>query len=281
MDPEPELPKMEPEGAKISKRASKVSRKPSRRRRKSILEASSMALKSAFDLNKSAVPLVASHKAAPGNLIVDWVENRAKQMASFARLGPAAAPADNPKVSMMALLSFSTRKERQLMLVGLVAAAISGLSMPTWLVLLGKSLETFNSIGKIVNTVGGEAALEILIDELYKLCWSFAVVGGVALFSGSLYVALWTYTGELDFFLNRSLRRIQYFLIVKLFLFMLKARNRLCASVRNSFVLPFARKVPGSICGAILRNYLLSLPTPSPGSMMPSVGKWRTPLPIF
>jgi len=85
-------------------------------------------------------------------------------------------------------------------------AGVSGLTMPAWLLLLAKSLETFNSIGKLVNTIGGEATLELLIDQLYQLCWSFAVVGGVSLVSGTTYVAIWTYTGE-----NQALRIRQQF----------------------------------------------------------------------
>ena len=68
--------------------------------------------------------------------------------------------------------------------------------MPAWLLLLAKSLETFNDLGKLINSVGGEAAVEILKNQLYQLCWSFAVVGFVSLLSGSIYVSIWTYTGE-------------------------------------------------------------------------------------
>lgn len=65
--------------------------------------------------------------------------------------------------------------------------------MPVWLLLLAQSLETFNDIGKIINAGG---SIDILADQLYKLVYSFAIVGAVSLFSGAAYVALWTYTGE-------------------------------------------------------------------------------------
>jgi ABC-type multidrug transport system fused ATPase/permease subunit len=154
-----------------------------------------MAIKSAFEANESAVPLMAGN-SDPGNFLVEWAEHRAKQMARLTKRGPGSDDPEVPKVRTFALLSFATPEERWWMILGLVAAAVSGLSMPAWLLLLAKSLETFNSIGKLVNTIGGDATLEILVDELYQLCWSFAVVGSVALVSGSTYVAIWTYTGE-------------------------------------------------------------------------------------
>lgn len=72
-------------------------------------------------------------------------------------------------------------------------AAIAGLAMPVWLLLLAQSLQTFNNIGKII-AAGGD--ISILSDELYRLIYSFALLGVVTLISGSAYVALWTYTGE-------------------------------------------------------------------------------------
>ena len=106
------------------------------------------------------------------------------------------APPAPERVSAMALLSYSTRREKWLMLGGLISAGVAGLAMPVWLLLLAKSLETFNNLGKLINSVGGDAAVEILKDQLYQLCWSFAVVGFVSLLSGSVYVSMWTYTGE-------------------------------------------------------------------------------------
>ena len=43
---------------------------------------------------------------------------------------------------------------------------------------------------------GGEEAIQLLLDQLYSLCWSFAVVGVVSLLAGSSYVSIWTWTGE-------------------------------------------------------------------------------------
>lgn len=98
-----------------------------------------------------------------------------------------------PEVSLWKLFSFSTARERWLMVLGLAAAFVAGLSMPVWLYLLAQSLETFNNIGKIINA-GGD--ISILKDQLYSLIYSFAIVGFVSLVSGAVYVAVFTYTGE-------------------------------------------------------------------------------------
>lgn len=176
-----------------SKRATGPSVRKSKKR-----NSQSSILKSVFDANKESVPLIASASAA-GSL-VHWASKRAEKLAGYDLKPPGSEAQDKaekvPKVRTLALLSFATTEERWWMIFGLVMACISGLTMPCWLLLLAQSLETFNSIGKLVNTVGGEEAIEILIDELYKLCWSFAVVGGVSLVSGSSYVAIWTWTGE-------------------------------------------------------------------------------------
>ena len=147
---------------------------------------------------RAAVPLVAGSTAAPGSVLSEWVSTRAASLAKADVLlgGEAQAPPQPKRVSAMALLSFSTPKEKMLMLLGTFSAGIAGLSMPVWLLLLAKSLDTFNNIGKLMNEVGGEAAINLLTDQLYQLCWSFAVVGFVSLLSGSLYVGLWSYTGE-------------------------------------------------------------------------------------
>ncbi|KAL7535659.1 hypothetical protein ACHAXR_006647 [Thalassiosira sp. AJA248-18] len=97
------------------------------------------------------------------------------------------------RVGMFALFRYSTNKERWLMVLGIIMAAIAGLSMPVWLLLLAESLETFNQIGKLI--ANGES-LDIFLDELYKLIYGFAIVGAVSLVSGSTYVSLWTYIGE-------------------------------------------------------------------------------------
>ncbi len=102
---------------------------------------------------------------------------------------------DKNRVGLFTLLKYSTTNERYLMVVGIIMAAISGLCMPVWLLLLAQSLSTFNQIGQLFATLG-EEAIGVLLDELYKLIYSFAIVGGVTLFSGTIYVSLWTYVGE-------------------------------------------------------------------------------------
>lgn len=54
----------------------------------------------------------------------------------------------------------------------------------------------FSNLGTIINTIGGEAAIDALKSQMNTLIWSFVILGVVSLFSGSLYVSLWTYTGE-------------------------------------------------------------------------------------
>ena len=80
------------------------------------------------------------------------------------------------RIGLLTLLQYATKTERSLMLLGIVMAAISGLCMPTWLLLLAQSLSTFNQIGQLLATVG-EQAIDILLGELYKLIYSFAIVG--------------------------------------------------------------------------------------------------------
>lgn len=99
------------------------------------------------------------------------------------------------RIGLLKLLQYATKTERSLMLLGIVMAAISGLCMPTWLLLLAQSLSTFNQIGQLLATVG-EQAIDILLGELYKLIYSFAIVGAITLISGTLYVSLWNYVGE-------------------------------------------------------------------------------------
>ena len=99
------------------------------------------------------------------------------------------------RVGLFALFRYSTRNEKWLMIVGIIMAAVAGLSMPVWLLLLAQSLEIFNQIGSII-AAGG--SYTILLDEMYKLIYSFAIVGAISLVSGTTYVALWTYIGELQ-----------------------------------------------------------------------------------
>ena len=106
----------------------------------------------------------------------------------------AAATATEPsKIGFLSMFYFSTINEKIWMIVGLFWAAIAGLAMPAWLLLLSTSLETFNDIGSIV-AAGGD--ISILQKEMQKLIYSFAIVGFVTLISGTCYVAIWSYTGE-------------------------------------------------------------------------------------
>lgn len=145
---------------------------------------------------RSAVPIVANEASHPLIVANDWVASATKRGAKYGQEGPGTRPPSKERIGLFSILSFSTVKERWLMVFGLFWAFISGLSMPIWLLLLGQSLETFNELGALIKTVGKEKAFELLIDQLYQLCWSFAVVGLVSLIAGTLYVALWTYTGE-------------------------------------------------------------------------------------
>lgn len=139
--------------------------------------------------------------------LVDWVADRARRVAAMDVLGregrklpeeeeaAAAAAAEPSKVGFLELFRFATRREASMMVVGLVAAAFAGLAMPVWLYLLAQSLKTFNDIGKIINA-GGDVS--ILQKQMDKLIYSFAIVGAVSLFSGTVYVAVFTYTGTYD-----------------------------------------------------------------------------------
>jgi len=101
------------------------------------------------------------------------------------------------KVSLWALLSYSTPKERKLMILGVIMATFTGLGIPAWLILLARSLDTFSSLGSILSRVGENADLFALLrSELNKLCIAFAIVGVVCLVTGFIYVSIFTYTGE-------------------------------------------------------------------------------------
>ncbi len=100
------------------------------------------------------------------------------------------------KVSLWRLLSYSTWKERWLMVFGVLMATISGLGIPIWLVLLARSLDTFSNLARLISAVGSEGLMDYLQQELAKLCVAFAVVGLICLVTGTLYVSIWTYTGE-------------------------------------------------------------------------------------
>lgn len=100
---------------------------------------------------------------------------------------------EKKRVGLFAMFRYSSTTERWMMALGIIMAAIAGLSMPIWLLLLAESLETFNNIGKLLSQ---GASITILLDEMYKLIYSFAIVGAVSLVSGFAYVSIWTYVGE-------------------------------------------------------------------------------------
>ena len=98
------------------------------------------------------------------------------------------------KVSILSLLSYSTTKEKCLMAFGLVMAAVSGCAVPTWLVLLANGLDKFSNLGFLINA--GANLMDVVQEELNKLVIAFAILGAISLIAGSLYVSIWTYTGE-------------------------------------------------------------------------------------
>ena len=104
-------------------------------------------------------------------------------------------PTDAPaKVGILSLLSYSTTKEKWLMAFGLLMAAVSGCAVPTWLILLANGLDKFSNLGFLINA--GANLMDVVQEELNKLVIAFAILGGISLLSGSLYVSIWTYTGE-------------------------------------------------------------------------------------
>jgi ATP-binding cassette subfamily B (MDR/TAP) protein 1 len=166
------------------------------RLRSSFFQPATFAENQRLDEFRTANPVLASKAASA--FAIEWANQRASTAAYYEQYPDAAVTdaATPPRVSLLALLSFSTPQERRRMIVGLVSAAVSGLSMPVWLLLLSASLNTFNNLGKLINELGGGRAVEILQDQLLDLVYSFLILGVVALFAGSAYVALWTQTGE-------------------------------------------------------------------------------------
>lgn len=98
------------------------------------------------------------------------------------------------KVSILSLLSYSTTKGKCLMAFGLVMAAVSGCAVPTWLILLANGLDKFSNLGFLINA--GANLMDVVQEELNKLVIAFAILGAISLIAGSLYVSIWTYTGE-------------------------------------------------------------------------------------
>lgn len=83
------------------------------------------------------------------------------------------------------------------MALGTISAFISGLGIAAWLVMLAKSLDKFSTLGKLIQEIGNTGGLsEVLQTELNRLVAGSFVIGFIALISGSLYCAIWTYTGR-------------------------------------------------------------------------------------
>ena len=100
------------------------------------------------------------------------------------------------KVSLMKMLSFSTCGEKWLMAFGLICAFFAGLGIPTWLGLLANALDTFSNLGRLINAGAGDGLMATLQDQLLQLSLAFMIVGAIVFVTGSMYVAIWTYTGE-------------------------------------------------------------------------------------
>mmetsp|Transcript_13772 Transcript_13772/g.29973 ORF Transcript_13772/g.29973 Transcript_13772/m.29973 type:complete len:1335 (+) Transcript_13772:61-4065(+) len=130
---------------------------------------------------------------SPGDALLSTVKEEPEPTLTPVSTAVTSKESQKKRVGLFALFDYSTKNERMLMIVGIIMAAIAGLSMPVWLLLLAQSLEVFNQIGSII-AAGG--SYTILLDEMYKLIYSFAIVGAISLVSGTTYVALWAYVGE-------------------------------------------------------------------------------------
>ena len=137
--------------------------------------------------------LVGGGTTSAGDTLIQSIIQQPSEDDSTIIDSSAVATETTKRVGLFALFRYSTRNEKWLMIVGIIMAAVAGLSMPVWLLLLAQSLEIFNQIGSII-AAGG--SYTILLDEMYKLIYSFAIVGAISLVSGTTYVALWTYIGE-------------------------------------------------------------------------------------
>jgi len=103
------------------------------------------------------------------------------------------------KVSLWRMFSYSTVRERCLMVLGLVLSTFTGLGIPAWLVLLAQSLDTFSNIGMLLSKVeDSQDNMDYLMKELTSLCTAFAVVGLICLVTGFGYVSIFSYTGEMQ-----------------------------------------------------------------------------------
>lgn len=107
-----------------------------------------------------------------------------------------AATVSPPRVSWLALLSYSTFGERLWMAFGMVFATLAGLCLPAWLILLARALDSFSRIAQLIVAGAGEEAFDVLKTKLMELCVSFGILGAISLCVGFVYVSIWTYTGE-------------------------------------------------------------------------------------
>lgn len=82
------------------------------------------------------------------------------------------------------------------MVFGIIMATFTGLGIPAWLILLARSLDSLSNLAALINTVGSSGLMDVLQQELARLCIAFAIVGLICLVTGAAYVSIWTYTGE-------------------------------------------------------------------------------------
>lgn len=146
------------------------------------------------NVGKSSVPL------AKTNIVDQWIDywKRGGKATDDEKDSAATGEGegDGKTVSIFALLSYSTTKERALMVFGLCMATLSGLGLPAWLILLSMALDRFSDIATLMTHSSGAGLQDLLQQELEKLVIAFFSVGVLSLITGSLYVAIWTYTGE-------------------------------------------------------------------------------------
>ena len=128
-------------------------------------------------------------RTSPVQLMSAWIDRRAKRAEEKELEKP-------QQVGWMTLLRYSTAREKWIMLVGLFMAAVSGLCLPAWLVLLALSLNRFSTLANLINAIGGSVLQSAVQEQLNNLVIGFVILGAVSLFTGSTYVGLWTYTGE-------------------------------------------------------------------------------------
>ena len=92
-------------------------------------------------------------------------------------------------------ICLNTATDQPVMALGIIMAAVTGLSMPVWLLLLAQSLAVFKQIGTLIVTGG---SVDVLLDDMYKLVCSFAYVDVISLSSDTVYANLWIYVGNVQ-----------------------------------------------------------------------------------